>query len=83
MNELLSSTDSHSEPDLKGSLIDADMGAYYNWINQQRLSGADRSSFIAWFEGSPQAVAIGPSFARGASSNSVARLEEIVTWAVR
>jgi hypothetical protein len=82
MNELLSNTDSHSEPDLKGSLIDADMGAYYNWINQQRLLGADRSSFIAWFEGSPQAVAIGPSFARGVSSNSVAKLEEIITWAV-
>jgi hypothetical protein len=82
MNELLSNTDSHSEPDLKGSLIDSDMGAYYNWINQQRLPGADRSSFIAWFEGSPQAVAIGPSFARGASSNSVAKLEEIITWAV-
>jgi hypothetical protein len=63
-------------------LIDADMGAYYNWINQQRLPGADRSSFIAWFEGSSQAVAIGPSFARGASSNSVAKLEEIITWAI-
>ena len=82
MNELLSNTESHSEPDLTGSLIDADMGAYYNWINQQRLVGADRSSFIAWFEGSPQAVAIGPSFARGVSSNSVATLEEIITWAV-
>jgi hypothetical protein len=82
MNELLSNTNSHSEPDLRGSLIDADMGAYYNWINQQRLPGADRSSFIAWFEGSAQAVAIGPSFARGASSNSVAKLEEIITWAV-
>jgi hypothetical protein len=82
MNELLANNDSQSEPDLRGSLIDADMGAYYNWINQQRLPGADRSSFIAWFEGSPQAVAVGPSFARGASSNSAARLEEIVTWAV-
>jgi hypothetical protein len=82
MNELLSNADSHPEPDLRGSLIDADMGAYYNWINQQRLPGADRSSFIAWFEGSAQAVAIGPSFARGASSNSVAKLEEIITWAV-
>ena len=82
MNELLSNTDGHSEPDLRGSLIDADMGAYYNWINQQRLPGADRSSFIAWFEGSPQAVAIGPSFAQGATSNSVASLKDILTWAV-
>jgi hypothetical protein len=83
MNELLSNIDSHSEPDLVGSLIDADMGAYYNWINQQRLPGAEHSSFIAWFEGSSQAVAIGPSFARRASSNSAANLVEIVSWAVR
>jgi hypothetical protein len=82
MNELLSNTDSHAELDLMGSLIDADMGAYYNWINQQRLPGADQSSFLAWFEGSPQAVAIGPSFARGASSKSVVKLEEILAWAV-
>ena len=83
MNELLSNTDNHSEPDLMGSLIDADMGAYYNWINQQRLPAADHSSFIAWFEGSSQAVAIGPSFARGAASSSMATQEELISWAVR
>jgi hypothetical protein len=82
MNELLSNTDNPSEPDLMGSLIDADMGAYYNWINQQRLPGAERSSFIAWFEGSRQAVAIGPSFARGASSNSAVTLGQLVSWSI-
>jgi hypothetical protein len=29
--------------DPQGSLRDADMGAYYTWLNQQRLSGADQS----------------------------------------
>ena len=29
--------------DPAGSLVDADMGAYYTWMNLQRLSGADRS----------------------------------------
>ena len=82
MNELLSNIDSHSEPDLVGSLIDADMGAYYNWINQQRLTGAEYSSFIAWFEGSSRAVALGPPFARGATSSARATLEELASWAV-
>jgi hypothetical protein len=81
MNELFSSMDSAPEPDLLGSLIDADMGAYYNWINQQRLQGAAQSTFIAWFEGSSQVTAVGPSFARGASSNSPASLEELLAWA--
>lgn len=80
MNELFSKMDSASEPDLLGSLIDADMGAYYNWINQQRLRGAAQSTFIAWFEGSSQAIAIGPSFARGASSTSPASLKELIAW---
>jgi hypothetical protein len=83
MNELLSNVGDSSEPDLLGSLIDGDMGAYYNWINQQRLQGAAQSAFIAWFEGSPQAVAIAPSFARGALSNSPVNLEELISWAVR
>jgi hypothetical protein len=83
MNELLSNADNSSEPDLLGSLIDADMGAYYNWINQQRLQGAAQSAFIVWFEGSRQAIAIAPSFARRASSNSPVNLEELISWAVR
>jgi len=82
MNELLSNIDSHSEPDLVGSLVDADMGAYYNWINQQRLPGAEYSSFIAWFEGSSRAVALGPPFARGATSSATATLKELASWAV-
>src|SRR6201999_845509 len=72
MNELLSSENSNPELDLLGSLIDADMGAYYNWINQQRLPGSEHSSFLVWFEGHGQALAIGPSLARGTASNSVA-----------
>src|SRR5579872_2720307 len=39
MNELLSNAGATPELDPEGSLIDADMGAYYHWINQQRLQG--------------------------------------------
>lgn len=65
MNELLAGTQQKSETDPQGSLIDGDMGAYYTWINQQRLPGADRSSFLVWFEDHSEAVAIGPSLAHG------------------
>jgi hypothetical protein len=81
MNELLSNSNSNPELDLIGSLVDADMGSYYNWINQQRLPGAERSSFLVWFEGSNQALAIGPSIARGASSSSPADLGALISWA--
>jgi hypothetical protein len=81
MNELLS--DSHVTPELDvvGSLVDADMGAYYHWINQQRLPGAAQSVFIAWFEGHQQAVAISPTLPRGVESNSSIDLETLLNMA--
>jgi hypothetical protein len=81
MNELLSSSQSAVELDFTGSLIDADMGAYYNWINQQRLPGSEQSSFLVWFEGHSQALAIGPSMPRGTASGSAADLGELLKWA--
>jgi hypothetical protein len=65
MNELLSGDKSDPELDPAGSLVDGDMGSYYNWLNQQRLMGSDRSAFVAWFEGHSEAVAIGPSSPQG------------------
>jgi hypothetical protein len=80
MNELLSASDRGSEPDLIGSLIDADMGAYYNWINQQRLPGAERSSFLVWFEKHNSAVVIGPSVPRGTESSGATDIAGLLSW---
>jgi hypothetical protein len=81
MNELMSAGDSNPELDPTGSLIDADMGAYYQWINQQRLPGSERSSFLVWFEGHSQALAIGPSLPRGTESNSALDLQQLLSLA--
>ena len=81
MNELLSGKGDSEELDPIGSLIDADMGAYYNWINQQRLPGAEQSSFIAWFEGHGEALAISPSLPRGTVSNSPCEMKQVLSWA--
>jgi hypothetical protein len=80
MNELLSTSDRGSELDLIGSLVDADMGAYYNWINQERLPGADRSSFLVWFENHSSAVVIGPSVPRGTESSGATDLSHLLSW---
>jgi hypothetical protein len=80
MNELLSMSSERPELDPVGSLIDADMGAYYNWLNQQRLPGHEQSSFLGWFENHGEAIAIGPSMPRGTESTSVADLREVLSW---
>jgi hypothetical protein len=63
-----------------GSLVDEDMGAYYNWLNQQRLPGAEKSCFLVWFEDHNSALAIGPSMPRGTKSDSEADLGRLFTW---
>jgi hypothetical protein len=80
MNELLSGGERGRELDPVGSLMDGDMGAYYDWLNQQRLTGADQSSFLAWFENHNQAVVIGPSVPRGTESTAPTGFRELFSW---
>ena len=82
MNEMLSVPKAPLELDPTGSLVDGDMGAYYNWLNQQRLAGAAQSSFLAWFEDHSTAIAIGPAVPRGTTSAVRADLKQILSWTV-
>lgn len=79
MNELISGVKDFPGVDPRGSLIDADMGAYYTWINSQRLTGADRASFLVWFEAGREAVAIGPNFPRDARQNRPTTIPAILS----
>lgn len=78
MNELLTRSDATPELDPAASLIDADMAAFYQWINQQRLPGSEKAMFLAWFEARNQAIAVGPSMPRGATSTSPLNLAALL-----
>jgi hypothetical protein len=78
MNELLAESQRPPELDPQGSLIDADMGAYYTWLNQQRLSGAEKATFLVWFEGHEEAVVIAPSMERGKRVDTPVRLADLI-----
>jgi len=78
MNEMISGSQNPPELDPVGSLVDADFGAYYNWLNQQRLTGAEQSSFLVWFEGHNEAVAVGPTWPRGTQSNAPAKMKHLL-----
>jgi hypothetical protein len=80
MSELLKPNAERPELDPVGSLVDADMSAYYNWLNQQRLPGAQKASFLAWFEGHNIAVAIGPSVPRGTESSALTDMKQLLSW---
>ena len=80
MNELLAANPNQPDMDVASSLMDADMGAYYNCLNQQRLPGAEKSCFLVWFEGHHSALAIGPSIPRQTESESEADLAKLLSW---
>jgi hypothetical protein len=79
MNEMISDSTKPVEFDPVGSLVDGDFGAYYNWLNQQRLPGAEQSRFLVWFEGHNEAVAIGPSWPRGTQSNAAPDMKQLLS----
>jgi hypothetical protein len=81
MNELLSNSHATPELDPVGSLMDADMAAYYHWINQQRLPGDRQSVFLAWFEGHSEALVVAPTLPRGVTSSSPLDLRQLLALA--
>jgi hypothetical protein len=68
MSELLSGKNANPEVDPAGSLIDADMGAFLMWIDQQRLAGAEQASFLVWFEDHSEALVVSPDLPRNTES---------------
>ena len=78
MNELLAESQRAPELDPDGSLIDADLGAYYTWMNQQRLAGSAQSAFLVWLEDREQALVIAPGMARGRRVENRVELRELV-----
>jgi hypothetical protein len=82
MNELLSANEAERELDPTGSLIDADMAAYYNWINLQRLAGAEHSTMLAWCVAHAEALLSAPSVPRDTQSSQRATLADLLAWIV-
>ena len=80
MDDLLVASSAGEEMDPRGSLIDAGMGAYYTWINLQRLSNPESNRFLVCIEGTSEALAIGPGMARGAVSRQACDTGQLLRW---
>ncbi len=80
MNDLLLVAATSPKEDAEGSLVDADMGAYYTWLNLRRLRGAESARFVAWRESGREAVVIAPGMPRGATSAQACDVEKILGW---
>jgi hypothetical protein len=79
--EQLLARDPLSQPqDEQGSLVDADMGAYYTWINQSRLPGSEHARFLAWWEDRNLAFVVSPVLPRGTTSTQKADMKQLLDW---
>ncbi len=78
MDELLADEGEAFPVDPEGSLVDADMGAYYIWLNQRRLAGSDQASFLVWFEDHRQALMISPTLLAGRVSQQRTSIDELL-----
>ncbi len=78
MNEMFAASTASAEPDRAGSLVDGDFGAYYTWINLNRLPGADDATFIVWSEAHGQAVAIGPGRPRNTQAPDALNVAQLL-----
>ncbi|MBB5061805.1 hypothetical protein [Granulicella mallensis] len=58
MREMFASA-TPSSFDPQGSFRDAEMGAYYNWIEMSRIAAPGKLTFMAWVENKPFAVIAG------------------------
>ncbi len=77
MDELVAGV-SNAVADSAGSLVDADMGAFYTWINQQRLSGAAQAKFVAWSQEHNQAIVLGAGLPRGTTAAGTMTLHQLL-----
>jgi hypothetical protein len=80
MGQLMERDPLQQTQDKEGSLIDADMGSYYTWINQSQLSGAEQSRFLAWYEDHNIACAIAPTLPQGKTSTARANMQQLLDW---
>ena len=77
-----STGDGVNEVDAEGSLIDADMGAYYTYLELMKLPQAENATFLVYVEGKAQAFWAGPGVPRGTHSDAQIKLGQILEQAV-
>lgn len=80
MNEMFAdqTTRNTPVPDPQGSLVDAEMGAYYTWLEANRITAPGKLTLVAWVEDQPFAVVIGANAPVGAVSATSMSLADAV-----
>lgn len=78
-NAMVADAANATDLDPGGSLIDADMSAYYAYLELMSLRHSDNSAFLVWFENHSQALVAGRGIPSGTVSDSPTRIAELLS----
>jgi hypothetical protein len=77
-NAMVAAASNRTDLDPDGSLIDADMAAYYAYLELMRLPGSDKAALLVWFEGHSQAFVASRNIPAGTQSDSPTTVAELL-----
>lgn len=78
-NAMVAAAASATDLDPDGSLIDADMSAFYAFLELKRLPDEDASAFLVWFEGHSQAFVASRSISAGTVDKSPVTMSRLLS----
>jgi hypothetical protein len=80
-NSMVANVTAHGTADLDpdGSLIDADMAAYYAYLELAQLPGAAEASLLVWFEDRPLAFTAGPRIPKNTTTGTACTLTDMLS----
>jgi hypothetical protein len=79
LNDLIEGKAAAATLDPAGSMVDADMAAYYTWLELRKLPGSETSTFLAWFPSRREALLAGPSVPINARTENLMKIGEILS----
>jgi hypothetical protein len=62
--------------DPEGALRDAEMGAYYNFLEMDRITSPGRGTFVLWIEGTTTGILVAPGAPAGARTDMPISLKD-------
>ncbi len=78
-NAMVESQASSTDLDPDGSLVDADMSAYYAYLEMNNLYNPEGSAFLVWFENHSQAMVAGRNVPAGTTNDSPTSIPELLS----
>lgn len=78
-NEMVAQVEAETILDPGGSLRDAEMGAYYAWLEARRMAPSSTITFLVWLEGTTKLLVVAPSAPAGTQTNTPLTLDKVLT----